>query len=198
MTFDPYSTNPFFQAQYPSAYRMPDYATQQPKQQRPEFTSLMTGTPYFGGGGFQGAEGYENSPGGSVVDTTGQFDTFGTANMIGMAMPGGSFTNTFGKLAQSAFGPYGTVGWEEVGIGHPQWGQKMAMQAKAQRMNENHFRAERARAAIEAGTRSSPRNTSPGRRGARDTGGRSANESGRMGGKDFGDRTSERGGMGGV
>jgi hypothetical protein len=184
MAFDPYMTNPYFQAQYPAPYRMPDYATQQPQPQRPEFTSIMTGTPYFGSGGFQGAQGYQNSPGGSVVNTEGQFDTFGTANMIGMAMPGGSFTNAFGNLAQSAFGPYATVGWEEVGIGHPQWDAKMDMQRKAQRMNENYFRAERARAAIEAGTRASPRNTAPGRRGARDTGGGAEAGGGRAGARD--------------
>lgn len=72
---------------------------------------------------------------GQVVDTTGQYDFGGLANAIGMAMPGGGFTNTFGRVAQSAFGPHGVVGMEEVGIGHPQWGDKIAAIREAQRRN---------------------------------------------------------------
>src|SRR3546814_15971499 len=79
MAFDPYLTNPYFQAQYPAMYQMPAIDPREQQGRAPEFTSIMTGTPQFGfGGGIPGAQGYGKASPGPVVDTTGQFDTFGT------------------------------------------------------------------------------------------------------------------------
>src|SRR3546814_440012 len=142
MAFDPYLTNPYFQAQYPAMYQMPAIDPREQQGRAPEFTSIMTGTPQFGfGGGFQGAQGYGKSPAGSVVDTTGQFDTFGTAGLISALMPGGSLAKGFGKVAQSAFGSHAVVGFEDVHMGHPQWGAKMAAIRDANRRNEVAKRA---------------------------------------------------------
>lgn len=132
--------------------------------------------------GGAGAGGALAGEGGRVVDTSGNELGFKGAfggilgnetlgDIVGGAVPGGEFSGMVGRgLRALAGGPFGVVGMEEVGIGHPQWGRKMALIAEAQRRNANHARAQRARDAIAAGTRSSPRNTSPGRRGARDRG----------------------------
>src|SRR3546814_16416017 len=56
-------------------------------------------------------------------------------------MPGGSLAKGFGKMAQSAFGPHAVVGFEDVHMGHPQWGAKMAAIREANRRNEVAKRA---------------------------------------------------------
>lgn len=143
----------------------------------------------LGGGGFQGAEGYGRGPGGpgvgggSVVDTSGNrlgfegafgsvFGNEALGRLAGGMVPGGMLSGLLGRgLRSIAGGPFGVVGWEEVGIGHPQWGAKMAAIREAQRRNRAYARAESIREGLEAGTRSGYRSTAPGRRGARDTGG---------------------------
>jgi hypothetical protein len=86
-------------------------------------------------------------------------------------MPGGSVATGFGKVAQSVFGPHAVVGYEDVKMGHPQWDEMMSAIREADRRNADAGRAGRAREGFSAGTRSAPRGTAPGRRGARDSGG---------------------------
>src|SRR3546814_19345871 len=103
-------------------YQMPAIDPREQQGRAPEFTSIMTGTPQFGlGGGFQGAQGYGKAAPGSVVDTTGQFDTFGTAGLISALMPGGSLAKGFGQVAQSARSEERRVGKECVRTCRSRW-----------------------------------------------------------------------------
>lgn len=132
MAYDPYLSNPYFRARYPSMNSVPAYedGAKQPQRQ------MSNGNPYRDmSGGFGYNEGYGPEQTGSIVDTTGQYDLTGTAGLIGLAMPGGGFINTAGRVAQSMFGPYGVMGFDGVGLGHPQWDQKMAMQRESALMN---------------------------------------------------------------
>jgi len=57
-------------------------------------------------------------------------------DLVGGAIPGGMASGLLGRgLRALAGGPYGVVGAEEIGIGHPLWGQKMAALRQARQMN---------------------------------------------------------------
>lgn len=146
-----------------------------------------TGLPArFGSGGAYGAEGYSHSPGGAVLDTSGSSLGFSGAigdilgnqklgQMVGGAIPGNIVSGLVSRGLRSLSGPYGVVGLDDVHIGHPQWGQKMALRREASRRNA----IERALGAIDpslsasvAGRRAgySPRGGGGGaERGGRDT-----------------------------
>jgi hypothetical protein len=143
MAYDPYKMNPYFQAQYPSMYQMPAYdPNAQQGQSAPQ--SIMTTTPQFGytngmaeeGFGYGASDPTETGP--SVVNTTGQFDLGGFAHGIGSVVPGGSFTNAFGKLAQAVDGPFAVIGeYANARPGTPEWAANIAAFDRAHGINND-------------------------------------------------------------
>jgi hypothetical protein len=136
MAFDPYMTNPYFQAQYPGMYQMPSYAgaPNQPQAAGPQqFTSIMTGTPQFGlgSGGFaEGSQddgtgesaprGFDNNFGGVDIGRAGrvamQFGSHlpGIGPAIGLAGLGMRANNlAAAHAAIKAMGGEG-LGWDQV------------------------------------------------------------------------------------
>lgn len=96
----------------------------------------------FGGGGFADTHSGASDPtqtGPSIVDTTGQFDWGGVGHAAGVALPGGSVTTGFGKIAQAVEGPYATVNRHpNARPGTPEWDANMAAQRQAHLKNQAH------------------------------------------------------------
>jgi hypothetical protein len=83
-------------------------------------------------GEIHNTSGSDLSPGGAIGDMVGS-DIAG--QVVGAGIPGGGLFGMAARGLRAMTGPYGLVGMEDVGIGHPAWDRKQALINEMKEMN---------------------------------------------------------------